>query len=111
MRFRLGLVTGFAVGYYLGAKAGHERYEQINRALRKARRSEQFQTVTEKAKTTLDEGVGKARDLVESRDSGTGESAAAGDGHTANVTPAPGIGTPPSPGTPTPPATGYSSSR
>jgi hypothetical protein len=29
MRFRLGLVAGFAVGYYLGAKAGRERYEQL----------------------------------------------------------------------------------
>lgn len=29
MRFRLGLLVGFGVGYYLGAKAGRERYEQI----------------------------------------------------------------------------------
>jgi len=29
MRFRLGLVVGFAVGYYLGARAGRERYEQL----------------------------------------------------------------------------------
>ena len=29
MKFRVGLVVGFAVGYYLGAKAGRERYEQI----------------------------------------------------------------------------------
>ena len=29
MRLRLGLVIGFGVGYVLGAKAGHQRYEEI----------------------------------------------------------------------------------
>jgi hypothetical protein len=29
MRFRFGLVLGFGLGYYLGARAGHERYEQL----------------------------------------------------------------------------------
>lgn len=29
MRFRLGLVIGFTIGYVLGAKAGQRRYEQI----------------------------------------------------------------------------------
>jgi hypothetical protein len=29
MRFRLGLFVGFGVGYYLGARAGRERYEQL----------------------------------------------------------------------------------
>jgi hypothetical protein len=28
-RFRIGLVIGFGVGYYLGTKAGRERYEQL----------------------------------------------------------------------------------
>jgi hypothetical protein len=61
------LATGFAAGYYAGAKAGRQRYDQINRALRKARRSEAFEAATDKAKAALDEGVDKARDLVESR--------------------------------------------
>lgn len=65
MRFRLGYAAGFATGYYLGAKAGRQRYDQINRSLRKLRRSEAFETVTERARTVIDEGVGKARDLVE----------------------------------------------
>ena len=30
---RVGLVAGFAVGYYLGAKAGRERYEQLRELL------------------------------------------------------------------------------
>lgn len=29
MRFRLGLIVGFGAGYYLGARAGRERYEQL----------------------------------------------------------------------------------
>jgi hypothetical protein len=33
MRFRLGLALGFGVGYYLGARAGHARYEQLRRVV------------------------------------------------------------------------------
>ena len=85
MRFRLGLVTGFAAGYYLGARAGRQRYDQINRALRKAKRSDAFEVATEKARTAVEEGVDKARDLVESR-MGNGHN---GDSQNANVTPPP----------------------
>ncbi len=28
-KFRIGLIIGFGAGYYLGAKAGRERYEQL----------------------------------------------------------------------------------
>lgn len=28
-KFRLGVIIGFGAGYYLGAKAGRERYEQL----------------------------------------------------------------------------------
>jgi hypothetical protein len=31
MRIRVGLVIGFGIGYYLGARAGRERYEQLRR--------------------------------------------------------------------------------
>jgi hypothetical protein len=31
MKLRLGLVVGFGAGYYLGAKAGRQRYEQLRR--------------------------------------------------------------------------------
>jgi hypothetical protein len=85
MRFRLGLVTGFAAGYYLGARAGRQRYDQINRALRRAKRSDACEAATEKAKAAVEEGVDKARDLVESR-MGNGHSS---DSLNANVTPPP----------------------
>jgi len=38
-RFRIGLGIGVAAGYYLGARAGRERYEQINRTIGRLRKS------------------------------------------------------------------------
>ena len=78
MRFRLGFVTGMATGYYLGAKAGRQRYDQINRAIAKVKRSDAYEEATEmakakveeaaeKAKSVVEEGVGKARAVIESR--------------------------------------------
>ena len=88
MRFRFGFVTGMATGYYLGAKAGRQRYDQINRTIAKVKRSEAYEEVTErakekveeaaeKAKEVLEEGVEKAREVVESHSgdsNGRGES-------------------------------------
>jgi len=71
MGFKAGAVTGFAAGYYLGTKAGRQRYDQINRQLARLKRSEAFEEATERAKTVVEEGVEKARALVESR-SGNG---------------------------------------
>jgi F0F1-type ATP synthase membrane subunit b/b' len=78
MRFRLGFVTGMATGYYLGAKAGRQRYDQINRTVAKIKRSEAYEEVTEmakakveeaaeKAKSAVEEGVEKARSAIDSR--------------------------------------------
>jgi len=64
MRFRLGVMIGFGAGYYLGAKAGRERYEQINRWIDNARGSEAYGTATDKARAVIDLGVERARDLV-----------------------------------------------
>jgi hypothetical protein len=33
MKFRAGLIIGLAFGYYYGAKAGQERYDQMRGAL------------------------------------------------------------------------------
>lgn len=65
MRFRLGLAIGFGTGYYLGAKAGRERYQQLDRWVSKARDSDAFETATEKAKAVVDLGVERAREAVE----------------------------------------------
>ena len=67
MRFRLGLLLGFAAGYYLGTMAGRERYEQINRMVRRVKRTEAFETAQEKAKAAVDLGVERAREAVESK--------------------------------------------
>ena len=67
-----------ATGYYLGAKAGRQRYDQINRTIAKVKRSEAYEEVTEiakakveeaaeKAKSAVEEGVEKARTVIESR--------------------------------------------
>ncbi len=67
-----------ATGYYLGAKAGRQRYDQINRTIAKVKRSEAYEEVTEiakakveeaaeKAKSAVEEGVEKARSALESR--------------------------------------------
>lgn len=61
------MVAGFGAGYYLGTMAGRERYEQINRLIKKAKRSEAYDVATDKAKAVVDLGVERARDLVESK--------------------------------------------
>jgi hypothetical protein len=65
MRFRLGLVTGLATGYYLGARAGRQRYDQINRAVARVRRSDAFEVATERARSVVEEGVEKARAVID----------------------------------------------
>lgn len=43
MKFRFGLIIGIAIGYVLGARAGYERYQQIQSGWRSLRRSEPAQ--------------------------------------------------------------------
>jgi hypothetical protein len=57
VKFRLGLLTGFALGYYFGAKAGRERYEQIRRFLNNAREGRTF----EKAQAAVELGLERIR--------------------------------------------------
>ncbi|HUR18815.1 MAG TPA: hypothetical protein VMZ51_07765 [Acidimicrobiales bacterium] len=47
--------------------AGRERYEQINLWVDKLKRTETFEVATEKARSVVDVGVGRAKDLVDSR--------------------------------------------
>jgi len=101
------MVTGFATGYYLGARAGRQRYDQINRSLARLKRSETFEVATDRARTVVEEGVDKARSLVDSR---TGNGNGAGPEDTTAVTPPGPAGTTFPPG-PTAGPGGYSSSR
>jgi hypothetical protein len=77
-RLRLGLLVGFAIGYYLGSMAGRERYEQINRLVRKVKRSDAYELATDKAKAVVDLGVERARDVVEDKFSSGGNGEVAG---------------------------------
>lgn len=58
IRFRLGLVVGFCSGYYLGARAGEDRYKQIRRTLDRIGRSD----LVDKAKAAIDLGVERVRE-------------------------------------------------
>jgi hypothetical protein len=65
MRFRLGLLIGFGAGYYLGTAAGRERHEQIKSTMRKIRRSDAFETATDKAKAAADLTVERTKGFIE----------------------------------------------
>jgi hypothetical protein len=58
-------MAGFGAGYYLGAKAGRERYEQLNTWIGKVKRSDAYEDATDKAKAVVDLGVERAKDLVD----------------------------------------------
>jgi hypothetical protein len=80
MRMRLGLATGFAAGYYLGTKAGRERYDELQQLLAKVRRSDAYETAADKAKAAVDLGVERAREVVEEhKPGGTNGTAPTGD--------------------------------
>jgi len=72
MRFRLGLLVGFGAGYYLGTAAGRERHEQIKQAIAKLRRSDAYETATEKAHAAVDLTVERAKGFVEDHRPGNG---------------------------------------
>ena len=60
MKFRTGLIVGGALGYYYGAKAGRERYRQIDDALEKVRTRPAYK----RARRKVLGGVGTARDAA-----------------------------------------------
>src|SRR6266513_87380 len=72
MRFRLGLVIGFGAGYYLGARAGRERYEDSKRMISKVKRSDAFETDSDKAKAAVDLGMERAKDVIDEKVRGDG---------------------------------------
>ena len=96
MRLRLGLIVGFGAGYYLGSMAGRERYEQINRVVRKVKRSDAYDVATDKAKAVVDLGVERAKDVVEDKfKSDTGSNGGSSTPYTGTSTTGPGSTTTP----------------
>lgn len=57
MRLRLGLIVGFGTGYYLGAKAGRERYQQLRRIVEQVDPMHKVQAVVELGRERLHHGL------------------------------------------------------
>jgi hypothetical protein len=64
MRFRTGVLVGLAVGYYYGAKAGRERYQQIDDYLERIRGSEAYHDLVERLSALADAGIEQTTLLV-----------------------------------------------
>lgn len=64
-KFRIGLMLGFALGYVLGARAGRERYESIQAAWSKARRSDTGQTIEHEVRTAAERATEKVESAVD----------------------------------------------
>ncbi len=64
MRFRTGVLIGLAVGYYFGAKAGRERYDEIEAWLDKVRATTVYQDMQEKVTLGWRDGSTAARRMV-----------------------------------------------
>ena len=52
-KFRTGLLLGLAVGYYFGAQAGKERYDQLNALFRRALQTDALDQVLEFLRSRL----------------------------------------------------------
>jgi len=61
---KIPFLLGAAVGYVLGSRAGHERYEQIVRLARKVAGSQVVQSTAGVLQAQLDGLAGKARASV-----------------------------------------------
>ncbi len=64
MKFRTGVIVGFAAGYVLGSKAGRDRYEQIRKAYRRVASNQQVRKVVDQGRQLADNGTARARDVV-----------------------------------------------
>jgi hypothetical protein len=125
MRFRAGLLLGFGAGYILGARAGRERYEQIQQAWDRFSGSPTVQKTAERTKEAAEEqakrslhavqqGVEKAGSAVKERlgkDTGEESISESWPGPSKDVPPPPPKTPPPPPPpkpavAPTPPKTG-----
>ena len=58
------MAMGFAVGYYYGAKAGRERFDQIEHYLGRVRSSPVYHQVVNRLGEVAEAGMGRGRVLV-----------------------------------------------
>ena len=58
---KLSFLVGFGAGYVLGAKAGHERYEQIRRAYAQAKDDPRLQSLAGIAQARADDVLSSLR--------------------------------------------------
>lgn len=63
MKFKLGLVIGFAAGYWVGTQADEERKRQVDNTVQKVRGNPRVQRVTD----TVSRSAGRITDAVEER--------------------------------------------
>ena len=94
MRLRLGLITGFAAGYILGAKAGQERYEQIRQQFNELMGTEQAQQlqsqmrdVASRAGEVIESKTAKVSEMVGSGGSGSSTRSTGSNGDAGIVLP------------------------
>ncbi|GHJ28504.1 MULTISPECIES: hypothetical protein [Streptomyces] len=64
MRYRLTFITGLAVGYVLGTRAGRERYEQLRAGAQKLARNPAVRNTAESAALGGRQAAAKALDKV-----------------------------------------------
>lgn len=70
MRYRLTFITGVAVGFVLGARAGRERYEQLRGYARRIARNPAVRNTAESAAQGGRQAATKAYDAVNARVAG-----------------------------------------
>lgn len=68
--FKAGVLVGIGIGYWFGAKAGEERYRQLEAMAERLRASDAYQSARDRARerlgTAVDDGVARARDMLNS---------------------------------------------
>lgn len=69
MGFKAGLLVGLGVGYWFGAKAGEQRYEQLEAMADRLRTSQTYRAARERASErvsgAMEDGLARARGLIE----------------------------------------------
>lgn len=64
MRTRLGLIIGSGLGYYMGTKAGRQRYDQLNRLIGKAKRSKAADKAQDRARAVAEVAAERAKETA-----------------------------------------------